>query len=190
MRITNLQIKEIAELNGLTFAQLKSFIDVESGGRGFDPSTGKIIIQFEPAWFKRKAPYTPSGKWSLNKVEVQSKEWIAFNDAFKKNPEAAMESTSIGLPQIMGFHWERLGYKSVGEMWDDFKRGEYQQVLALVRFIKSDPKLYAALRRGDWHTVSSIFNGKYYKEHAKERGTVPYDIQFENAHRKNSQIKL
>src|SRR3546814_2314253 len=128
MKITNTQIAEIAKSNDIEYAALKAFIRVESGGSGFDKNTGKIIIQFEPVWFRRQEPYAPSGKWSVNKVEVQSKEWIALNDAFAKNPDAAMESTSIGMPQNMGFHWKRLGNVSVGDMRDDFKRGEYQQV--------------------------------------------------------------
>ena len=98
------KIKEVAKNFGIEPAMFLAFIEVESGGKGFDDATGKIIIQFEPVWFKRKAPYAPSGAWSVNKVDVQAKEWIAFNDAFKINPTAAMESTSIGLPQIMGFH--------------------------------------------------------------------------------------
>jgi len=69
----------------LSYAQLKAVDSVESGGQGFDKITGKIIIQFEPVWFKRKSPYTPSGKWSLNGVERQKEEWIAFNDAFAKD---------------------------------------------------------------------------------------------------------
>ena len=48
------------------------------------------MIQFEPAWFKKLAPYAPSGKWSVNKVDVQSQEWKAFNDAFAKNPDKSI----------------------------------------------------------------------------------------------------
>ena len=40
-------MKEIAESIGLTYAHLKAFLVVESGGKGFDSSTGKLIIQFE-----------------------------------------------------------------------------------------------------------------------------------------------
>ena len=97
-------------------AALLAFILVETGGQGFDKKTGKILIQFEPAWFKRQDPYAPSGLWSVNKVERQEKEWSAFNDAWKINPHAAMLSTSIGLGQIMGFNYRRIGYKSVDEM--------------------------------------------------------------------------
>jgi len=110
-------IQVIAGEFGLPTSSIRAIIDVESGGRGFDPLTGKIIIQFEPHWFKRKSPYTPSGLWSLNGVERQAAEWVAFNDAYKKDGEAAMESSSIGLMQVMGFHWKLLYFKIANENW-------------------------------------------------------------------------
>ena len=163
---------------------LKAFISVESGGRGFNPATGKILIQFEPKWFKRKAPYAPSGKWSLNGVERQAAEWIAFNDAFKLNPEAAMEATSIGLPQIMGFHWARLGYSSVGAMWDDFKVSEENQIKALEKFILTDKRLHKAFVEKDWHMMAYIYNGSGYAAQAHRLGIEPYNVQLEKAYNK------
>ena len=170
------QVKELAKVNRLPFEVMMAIIEVETPGYGFDPKTGKILIQFEPSWFKKHEPFAPSGKWSLNGVEVQSKEWIAFNDAFSIDKESAMKSTSIGLPQIMGFHFERLGYKSVGEMWDDFKKGEYQQVLALFRFVLTDSKLSKAVRDKDYHMIAYIYNGAKYKEMAKKWKREPYDV--------------
>lgn len=183
-KITDQQIREVAKNNSIEYAALKAFIEVETGGIGFAKDTGKIIIQFEPVWFKRKAPYAPSGKWSLNKVEKQSAEWIVFNEAFRLNPNAAMEATSIGLGQIMGFHYKALGYKTVGEMWDDAKRGEYQQLLQMVRFIKSMPALYNALKAKNWHLVATYYNGSGYKELAKKYGREPYNISMEKAYKK------
>lgn len=165
-------------------AALAAFIEVESGGRGFDKDTGKILIQFEPHWMKRLAPYTPSGKWSVNKVDVQSREWIAFNDAFSKNPDAAMQSTSIGLGQIMGFHYKRLGFASVGAMWDHAKRSLENQVWQIAKFIETDKKLQFALKTGDWHTVASIYNGAKYAEMAKKWGREPYNISMAKAYGK------
>lgn len=161
-----------------------AFISVETGGRGFDTTTGKIIIQFEPSWFKKKAPYAPSGEWSLNKVDVQSKEWLAFNDAFSKDPNSAMESTSIGLGQIMGFHWKRLGHNSVGEMWDYAKQSIENQFNQLLKFINTDLVLKNAIINLNWDTVASIYNGKYYKKLALEIGREPYDISLEKAYNK------
>ena len=187
-KVSNDQIAEIALCFDLEYAALKAFIEVESGGSGFDKRTGKILIQFEPHWFKRKAPYAPSGNWSVNKVDVQSKEWIAFNNAFSINPNAAMESTSIGLAQIMGFHWKILDYKSVGEMWDYAKRGEYQQVEQLCLFLKNylGGRILRHLRDRDWHNVAVYYNGSGYMTIAKKYGREPYNISMSKAYKKYS----
>lgn len=162
-KLLNTQIAELAKTNGYTFDNLKSVIKVESGGIGFSED-GKLIIQFEPSWFKRKSPYTPSGLWSQNGVERQVREWQAFNDAFAKDPNAAMESTSIGLMQVMGFHFSLLGFKTVGAMWDYAKVSERNQLDLAIRFIKSNKKLDNALKKGDAATFAYYYNGSQYKK--------------------------
>lgn len=186
--VTNDQIREIARRFGLEYAALKAFIEVESGGRGFDTKTGKILIQFEPHWFRRKAPYAPSGNWSVNKVDVQSREWTAFNEAFRLNPDAAMEATSIGLGQLMGFHYKILGYKTVGAMWDYAKLGEYQQVEQLCLFLKNylGGRILRHLKEKDWHNVAVYYNGSGYMTIARKYGREPYNISMAKAYRKYS----
>ena len=169
------EIIDICKKQNIEASSLLAFISVETGGKGFDDKTGKILIQFEPVWFRKNAPYAPSGLWSVNKVDVQSKEWLAFNDAYKKNPDAAMESTSIGLGQIMGLHYKRLGYNTVGEMWNDAKKGIEEQVEQMVKFINSDPKLLDALKRHDWTKVATIYNGSGFMNLAKKYHRTPYD---------------
>ena len=158
------EYKKLALEFSIPTINIKKVVKVESGGQGFAKDTGKIIIQFEPSWFKRKAPYTPSGKWSLNKVEKQAAEWIAFNDAFSKNPKAAMESTSVGLMQVMGFHWKLLGFKSVDEMWDYAKESEANQLRLGLLFIKSNLKMYNALKTSNWDIFAYYYNGAQYKK--------------------------
>ena len=60
------KIIQLAKTCGIEAAAILAFIEVETGGKGFDDVTGKIIIQFEPVWFKREVPYAPSGLWSVN----------------------------------------------------------------------------------------------------------------------------
>lgn len=180
-KVQQLAIKNEAQRIGVEEASLLAFIEVESGGKGFN-ADGKLIIQFEPSWFKRKAPYAPSGKWSVNRVERQSREWIAFNDAFRINPTAAMESTSIGLGQVMGFHYKRLGYRSVGAMWDDAKLGEDRQIFQMAEFIRTDRRLLSALKRKYWHTVAVRYNGAGYQALAKRYGREPYNISMKKAY--------
>lgn len=177
MKLTNSDIAELACEFGIKMASLQAVIEVESGGKGFDEMTGKIIIQFEPAWFKRKAPYTPSGAWSLNGVERQSQEWKAFNDAFRKNANAAMESTSVGMMQVMGFHYKLLGFKTVGEMWDYAKVSEKNQVRLGLLFIKSNKKMYHALKVNDFATFAYYYNGSGYRK-------FNYDVRLQNAYNK------
>lgn len=169
---------------GIEEAVLRAFMDVEAGGEGFHPRTGKILIQFEPAWFRKKAPYAPSGLWSVNKVDIQSKEWIAFNDAFRLNPEAAMESTSIGIGQVMGFNYKRLGYSSVGEMWDDAKKGIDRQIWQICKYIDTDPRLRKAIDDKNWHLIATYYNGAGYKNIATKYGREPYDISMRKAYEK------
>lgn len=174
-----------ADEHKLSAAMLLSFVEVESGGNGFDPKTGKILIQFEPAWFKKKAPYAPSGLWSVNKVDVQTKEWLAFNDAYSKNPTAALESTSIGLPQIMGFNFKVLGFKTVNEMWDFMKASIENQIECLIRFIKSyNAKLFNAFVTRNYHLMAYYYNGSAYAVMAKKWKREPYNISLEKAYNK------
>lgn len=180
MTLTKSQVLEIAKSINVEYAALMAFISVESGGLGF--INGRIVIQFEKTWFRKLAPYAPSGKWSYNGVENQAKEYIAFSEAFSLNKDAAMQATSWGLGQIMGFHYKRLGYKSVGDMVDDFKRGEYQQVQGIAKFIATDQKLLNAIRSKNWHMVAVLYNGAGYKALAAKIGRESYDISLAKAY--------
>lgn len=165
-KITKEQLQAIATNFGIDYAALKAVIMVEGSGNGFDPATGKILIQFEPAWYRKidaEDGYSGDGIWMENKVEKQSAEWLAFNDAFKRDSDAAMQATSWGMMQVMGFHWRELGFASVGAMVDYAKEGEANQVEIGVRFIKKSARLYDALRTKDWATFAHYYNGPKYK---------------------------
>jgi len=179
MNLTREELEGLAESIDISYATLMAFISVESGGKGF--INGRIVIQFEPVWFRKKAPFAPSGLWSINKVENQEKEYKAFSNAFKLNPDAAMQATSWGLGQIMGFHYARLGFKTVGAMVDAFKSSEYQQVKGIVKFIQTDPKLWKAIKARNWHLVATYYNGGGYKELAVKYGREPYNISLAKA---------
>lgn len=193
MNLTKAQITKIAGGISSEYAMFKSFIETESNGDGFN-TDGKIIIQFEPHWFSHylvkdeiahtlNIKYNSLGKkyFSLkvdsvyieNGVEGQTAEWKAFNKAFAIHPEAAMLSTSIGLMQVMGFNFASMGYKSVGAMWDDFKKGEYQQVAGAARFIQSNKLLHQALLKRDFKKIAYYYNGSNY-------AVNKYDIKLKN----------
>lgn len=149
--------KKLSEEFGISISSIKAFREVEASGLGYDPVTGKIKIQFEPSWFKRFTKLVIS-----NGVEEQVKEWKAFNLAFSKNPDKAMQSTSWGSMQVMGFNYRVCGFNSVGDFVDFMKKSEYNQVWAGLAFIRSNKKLFRALQIKDWVTVASIYNGPLY----------------------------
>lgn len=181
-------IEAKAKEHNLSAALLMSFVETESGGEGFDSKTGKILIQFEPAWFKKREPYAPSGKWSVNKVDRQEAEWIAFNDAFKISPKSAMESTSIGLPQIMGGNYKLCGFKTVDDFWDYMKIGLAEHIECLIRFIKNSPNLFNAFQSKNFHLMAVYYNGAGYQELAKKLKREPYNITLEKNY--NKYLKL
>lgn len=168
-QLTQQQIKDLAAKYALTYAQLRAVIGVESGGFGFSAKTGKIIIQFETSWFKRnKADWIKDTKntfWQSNGVGDQTEEWKAFNSAFLSDSQAAMKSTSIGLMQVMGFHWKFLGFKNVGAMWDFAKESEANQLELGLKFISSNPKMLKALQTNDWAKFAYYYNGEQYKKY-------------------------
>lgn len=199
MTLTKVQITEIANKVGLDYPSLMAFISVESGGSGF--IDGKIVIQFEPTWFHKfltkkgivhtfsKGQENGKAVWVIkagdivltNTVEGQTGEWEAFNKAFKIDVQSALLSTSIGLMQIMGFNYVACGFGTVNAMWDDFKKGDYQQVLGGAHFIQSNTALYNALKNKDWAKVAYFYNGANYKVNK-------YDTKLAAAYAKYSKL--
>lgn len=182
MNLTKDEISTIAASVGLSYAELAAFIAVESGGSAF--VNGKIVIQFEPLWFRRYAVKKEqfSLEWQIvnaNKVEGQAGEWKAFNAAYKIDPHAALLATSIGLMQIMGFNYAKCGFKSVNDLWDYCKASEKNQVIAGAKFIQSNKALYDALKRHDWAKVAYYYNGSNYNVNN-------YDVKLKQAYIKYS----
>jgi hypothetical protein len=125
--------------------------------------------------------------WKIdNGVEGQNSEYKAFSKAFQINPDAAMKSTSIGAPQILGMHYARLGFKTVGAMWESFKESDLNQVKGLAMFIKTDSRLHKALRERNWHLVATYYNGGGYLALSKALKFTPYNIQMANQFKKYS----
>lgn len=174
-RITPEEIAELAAAAGYTFKRLNALVKVESGGVGF-ASNGKLIIQFEKSWFKRKKSDwkkdTKNILWQDNGVENQAQEWKAFNSAFASDPDAAMQSTSIGLMQVMGFHYKSLGFKTVGEMWDFAKKSERNQLELAVRFIKTIPALDRAIKTGNAKVAAYYYNGELYEKYNYDKRLI------------------
>jgi hypothetical protein len=186
IRLTPDQIASAAAAAGYEPRAVRAVIQVETGGSGYDATTGYLLIQFEPSWFRRLLPkatlaaITAAGKapaptaaqkqllvdWQVtqaNAVEGQARERLAFDAACRIDKHAALLSTSWGLPQMMGFNAQACGYKTVEEMVEAFRQSEANQVAGMLGFIKSKPAMAAALKKKDWAVLAYYYNGAGYK---------------------------
>lgn len=102
-------------------------------------------------------------------MEGQKREWTAFNAAFAIDKKAAMLSTSWGLPQMMGFNFAALGFKSVDALVDAFRESEANQLRGMLAFLNSKPALAKAVRSRDWPMVAYYYNGAGYKQFNYDR---------------------
>ncbi|RZK37308.1 MAG: DUF3380 domain-containing protein [Hymenobacter sp.] len=187
-KLTLNQIILLCKKYGYDLNVIRAFMAVESGGTGFSSFTGRMIIQFEPAWFKKNyadwKKDTTGTVWLNNGIGNQVQEYAAFNDAYKRDPEAAMLSTSIGIGQVMGFHHLLLGFATVGAMWTFARESEANQLELILRFIKASPKLEQAVKAKNWTLIATYYNGAGFLALAKKYKFTPYDKQMETQYLK------
>ncbi len=92
--------------------------------------------------------------------------------AIALNREAALQSASWGLGQIMGMNFRAAGFADVESMVTAMCDSEDAQLLAFASFLKAS-KLDTALRIHDWTTLARGYNGPNFAENqydAKLRG--------------------
>lgn len=150
--------------------ELHAFLEVESRGSGFD-DYGRPKILFEPHVFydlltePQRSTAVKQGlayeKWGTKKYPTDS--YPRLFAAMKINPDAALQSCSWGMTQIMGRNYKMIGYSNVYDMVFDFMQDEENHVDKCVTFlIKTGADKY--LRAHNWAKVAEIYNGKGYKK--------------------------
>lgn len=171
-------IKEEAEKIGVDPTILAATIIVESGGSGF--VNGNLKIRFEAHEFDRitnKAftdsfSYNRKKKWMDQKyfseadnswIEIhtgkQNNEYQALEFAKTKNLQKSYEAISMGMGQIMGYNFKKCGYSSAEEMYNDFSKGEGQQIKGMIKFITSSNSMLVALQNKDFCSFVTQYNG-------------------------------
>lgn len=163
-------------------SSIRSVRDVESNGAGFlfdkDDNQWRIKILFERHIMYRLLDKKFGRDKALDHVRTSPdvvntrtggySGGTAEHDRLKKarriDKDLGLESASWGMFQIMGFHWERLGYKSAVDFVLTLSKGEPEQLEAFVRFIETDPRLLNAIRTGDWALFAEVYNGRDYKK--------------------------
>lgn len=198
--LKNVDLVNAAQRLDVPLASVSAVNEVESSGRGF-LDNGKPVILFErhvmhrrlstvrnegddPAEPKRHADQLAL----LHPALVNPKyggyaggtaEHQRLSNARLIDEVAALESASWGAFQIMGYHWQRLGYSSMQEFVAAMSAGESQQFDAFVRFIETDPALYKALKGRKWAEFAKIYNGPAYQRNL-------YDIKLQRAYERHA----
>jgi hypothetical protein len=191
-KITLNELSDLACKFNLELADVQTVFEVEAAGNGF-LSDGKPKILFERHWFSKLTNRVYDGIHPdiSNKATGGYKgglgEWARFDKASKlngqKTRDAAIQATSWGAGQIMGFHYKDLGFETPQDFLNQNFKGEAEQFEIMLRFI-SLPKnaaMYKALKGKRWADFAKLYNGPQY---AKNN----YDVKLAAAYQKHNNL--
>lgn len=183
----------VADRLGVPVAAIKAVNEVETAGRGF-LDDGRPVILYERHVVCRlleergidPAPLAARYPAIINRQRGGyaggAAEWSRLASArqiLADYPGLPEQACSWGQYQIMGYHWQRLGYASSEEFVAAVQAGEAQQLEAFARFIEADPALLKALKGCKWETFAKAYNGPAYRENL-------YDVKLARAFERHS----
>ncbi|KVE72070.1 N-acetylmuramidase domain-containing protein [Burkholderia vietnamiensis] len=183
--LTDTDLQHAADRLQVDIAAVRAVNEVESKGAGFLPD-GRPVILYERHIMYRQlaaagldadalaAKYPALVNPKRGGYAGDAAEYARLASASQISAACALEATSWGAFQIMGFHWKALGYPDVFAFVDAMKVSEAEQLEAFVRFVLADKVMLAALRGKKWAKFAELYNGKAYAEHL-------YDVKLERA---------
>ena len=135
-----------AERLGVELAAVKAVNEVESAGTGFLNNHPKILFERHVFWKQLikhdadPAVLAVGNEGILQKKSGGYKGGVREVDRLERakaiHSDAALESASWGLFQIMGYHWKALGYDSADNFTQRMMKNEAEQLGAFVRYIE------------------------------------------------------
>lgn len=174
-KLSKADIIAVAKSLGVEPSAMKAVIDVEAAGEGFDKQ-GRPTILFEPHIFWRELtkinyitkrnelrksyPGILSPKWDKNLYKLGNS-YDKLSKGSELHWEAAHNSCSWGLGQIMGFNATKIGYPTLKEFIDDMYKSEAKQLKAMAMFLKANG-LISKLKAKDWAGFARGYNGSGY----------------------------
>ena len=152
-------------------AALLAIAEVESGGQAlFDINGSKEpAIRFEGHYFDRRLSgslrefartngLSAPAAGRIRNPKSQAARWLLLERAMDLSKKAALESTSWGLGQVMGAHWEWLGYATVDDLVEEARGSVAGQARLMLRFIEK-AKLLGVLKACNWSEFARRYNG-------------------------------
>lgn len=167
-RLTSADLLAAANKVGVDVATIRAVIEVETAGAGFDAKK-RLKLLFEPHVFYKQLGPGPKrdqavkqglayAKAGARPYPPLSKRYDQIAAAIAIDENAALNSASWGLPQIMGFNHEAAGFPSAKAMVTSMLEGEDQQLKSFANLL-SNWKLATSLKNRDWRTFSLRYNG-------------------------------
>ena len=183
--LTEQDYREVAAANGIEYALLRAIVEVESESGGVLPD-GNPKTLFERHKFyqavtriKGKAKADEFFKLNPNICNPEAggygsvnSQWGRLQKAIEMGQgdvgliDAAYESASWGVGQVMGFNHKVAGYATTGAFVADMMKGERYQLTAMVKFLLDNPKLVKALAELDYATIAKFYNGSDYQRNS------------------------
>lgn len=176
-KLTPEGIARAAALIGCSIPAMKAVIAVESAGFGF-LQDGRPRILYERHIFSRLT----DGKFDSIAPTVSNPKYGGYNeDSYRKlyiatqlDADAAVQSCSWGIGQVMGFNWKLAGERSLTGFMLAMHHNEDVQLMLMAQFIRSigaDDEL----RRLDWAGFAKLYNGAAYARNK-------YDVKLKAAY--------
>ena len=175
------EIETVAIRIGVEPAALLAIAEVEAAGRAYATANGRRepVIRFEGHYFDRRLPAAkrPAAReaglaapkaGAVKNPASQAARWAMLAKAAEIDHRAAHESVSWGIGQVMGAHWEWLGYADIDALVAEARSGVGGQISLMARYIDK-AGLAAAIRRRDWAAFARAYNGPGYERHAYDR---------------------
>lgn len=187
-------ITTVAKQHQLDSDAIQALINVESGKSGY-MSDGRPYILFEAHWFSKLTDH----KYDGTHPNISSKTWnrdlygapgrnqyVRLEIAMSLDMKAALQACSWGRFQIMGFHYNALGFNTVEDMVGAFCESEAAQLDAFIEFLGLN-KILQPLRELDWPVVAYKYNGpSYSKNKYDEKLALEYKALKSNVLKKGS----
>ena len=175
LRSTDLQAG--ADRLAVPLATLATVAQVESIGEGFTQDQRPVVLFERHVFYQQLSQHLGQAEADRlaahypNLVNPQrggyaggAAEWERLQLAISLHRDAAIESASWGMFQLMGYHWPALGFASACDWQSAMQRSECDHLDALCRFILQDPALHKALKGRKWAEFARRYNGPAYKE--------------------------
>jgi hypothetical protein len=175
-------VKEAGNRLGVGLPALWAVMTVETKGCGFLPDRRPLIL-FERHWFRKLT----DGKYDAVVPDLSNPTWGGYGAAggyqherlaraVKLDRKAALESTSWGLGQVMGFNAKAVGFGDAEAMVAAMCDSEDAQFQGMVGFIATQG-LAPSLKIGDWVEFARRYNGSEFQKNK-------YDQKLAIAHEK------